>query len=179
MIWFWYEKNGRYGLFWLTGDIAWICFMERQNPVFHFILSSFIFFWNKNEGRKNNWKNKGKSTWLVWWRADHFNLHPSIRSEPHGRCSDWQYWKEPVPGASEHRYTMDLQIQDREDFDNKYGHLRVKVKEDFDGVRLGIWSHKQRNDYRKGLLSDEQIRLLENIDMIWRSEDSLQRLKDH
>lgn len=61
---------------------------------------------------------------------------------------------------------MDLQIQDREDFDNKYGHLRVKVKEDFDGVRLGIWSHKQRNDYRKGLLSDEQIRLLENIDMI-------------
>ena len=44
----------------------------------------------------------------------------------------------------------------------------MKVKEDFDGVRLGIWIHKQRNDYRKGLLSDEQIRLLENIDMIWK-----------
>ena len=36
-----------------------------------------------------------------------------------------------------------------EAFYNKYGHLRVKVKEDFDGVRLGVWIHKQRNDYRK------------------------------
>ena len=55
-----------------------------------------------------------------------------------------------------------------EAFYNKYGHLRVKVKEDFDGVRLGVLIHKQRNDYRKGFLSDEQIRLLENIDMIWK-----------
>ena len=61
MNWFWYEKNGRYRLFWVAGDTSWICFVERQNPFFHFILPSFIFFLKQKRREKNNGKNKGKN----------------------------------------------------------------------------------------------------------------------
>ena len=40
---------------------AWICFVERQTPFFHFILPSFIFFLKQKRREKNNGKNKGKN----------------------------------------------------------------------------------------------------------------------
>ena len=50
----------------------------------------------------------------------------------------------------------------------KYG--SCAVKSDYvtdDGYRLGSWVNNQRTGYKKGRLSDEHIRLLEEIGFVW------------
>jgi hypothetical protein len=47
----------------------------------------------------------------------------------------------------------------------KYGHLRLKQKEIFEGYKLGGWLNNQR--CRKNRLSDIEIKRLESIGMVW------------
>ncbi|MCM1508410.1 MAG: Helicase associated domain protein [Ruminococcus flavefaciens] len=49
------------------------------------------------------------------------------------------------------------------------GNLNIKLSYvTDDGDRLGIWISTQRENYSKGVLTDEQIRLLEKIGMSWK-----------
>lgn len=54
-----------------------------------------------------------------------------------------------------------------------HGDLNIKVKYIApDGTKLGTWISTQRNHYLKGVLTDEQIELLEKIGMVWNRDDS-------
>ena len=55
----------------------------------------------------------------------------------------------------------------------KHGDLRVPSKYvTSEGMRLGTWISTQRNAYRNGTLSDEQIQLLEQIGMEWNRDQT-------
>jgi len=55
----------------------------------------------------------------------------------------------------------------------EHGNLNIKVKYIApDGTRLGTWISTQRSHYLKGILSDEQIEMLEKIGMVWNRDDS-------
>ncbi len=54
-----------------------------------------------------------------------------------------------------------------------HGNLNIKVKyETSDGTKLGTWISTQRSHYFNGVLTDEQIELLEKIGMVWNRDDS-------
>jgi len=54
-----------------------------------------------------------------------------------------------------------------------HGDLNIKVKYIApDGTKLGTWISTQRNHYLKGVLTNEQIELLEKIGMVWNRDDS-------
>ena len=56
---------------------------------------------------------------------------------------------------------------------DEHGDLNIKVKyECHDGTKLGTWIVTQRSQYIKGILTDEQIELLEKIGMVWNRDDS-------
>ena len=52
-------------------------------------------------------------------------------------------------------------------FFEQYGHLRIPVVYTIDGVSLGHWIDYQRQKYKKGKMSLEKIKLLEDIGMLW------------
>lgn len=49
----------------------------------------------------------------------------------------------------------------------KFGHLRVPREYVFENEKLGYWVNLQRVSYKKGTLSANKIKLLEDIGMIW------------
>lgn len=57
----------------------------------------------------------------------------------------------------------------------KHGNLLVLRKNDFrdDGFRLSSWVHNLRSRKKKGRLTDEQIRRLEAIGMVWNAQDAV------
>lgn len=56
---------------------------------------------------------------------------------------------------------------------DEHGDLNIKVKYVCsDGTKLGTWIVTQRGLYIKGILTDEQIELLEKIGMVWNRDDS-------
>lgn len=76
--------------------------------------------------------------------------------------------KNPLPEHPNIDSRWIAKYKSAETYFHKHKHLKVKAKEEFDGIKLGVWIHKRRNDYRNGFLTDEQIRLLEDIGMIWK-----------
>lgn len=52
-------------------------------------------------------------------------------------------------------------------FYNKYGHLNIPIDYVSCGYNIGKWIQYQRRAYENGLLNQEEINQLEEIDMIW------------
>jgi hypothetical protein len=52
-------------------------------------------------------------------------------------------------------------------FYKKNGHLRIRVTDEINGVKIGSWISKQRQAYKKKTLSYSQIDKLNSIGMIW------------
>lgn len=63
--------------------------------------------------------------------------------------------------------TWEAWYQMCKDYKEEFGHLDVQHNEKYQGKLFGDWYRMQRNAYKKGLLSEEQIKLLNDIGFVF------------
>ena len=78
---------------------------------------------------------------------------------PKSRGNTWTKFYSLAEKYYNHHHNLDIKTK----FKTKNGY-----EHDEEGEKLGAWIKKQRYNYKNGILTDEQIKLLNNIEMIWR-----------
>ncbi|NFE94368.1 helicase associated domain-containing protein [Clostridium botulinum] len=64
-------------------------------------------------------------------------------------------------------YQWDIGLNYATQYYQKYGNLAVIISYTIDDFKLGQWISHQRNNYKSGILSQEKIKYLNTIGMIW------------
>ncbi len=65
-------------------------------------------------------------------------------------------------------YTWNYNYQLAKQYYQEHGNLSISQNYVINGIRLGNWVCNQRSFYKRGTLSEERIKLLEDIGIVWR-----------
>ena len=93
---------------------------------------------------------------------------------------DWKITKRSV-------LTFEQNLQRMKAFIQANGNVPTRRQKDADGVKLGVWVHNRRKDYREGVLTEEHIAALEAVpqwswvsehDNMFSFEDNVELLKE-
>ena len=121
--------------------------------------------------------------WLVHQRSQH-NVG-KLREEKVEELDaafgdDWKTTKRSV-------LTFEQNLQRMKAFIQANGNVPTRRQKDADGVKLGVWVHNRRKEYREGVLTEERIAALEAVlqwswvsehDNMCSFEDNVELLKE-